>query len=107
MQRRILAHQGRRPAAWQTRELPFDVGRQLMAAPLEADVVLLDCVTVLVSNVLLRAAPDVDRPDARLAQDFVASEVEALIGTMRSIEAHWLVISNEVGQGLVPPYPSG
>lgn len=107
MQGRIQAHQQRRPAAWQTRELASDVGRQFMAAPLQAEVVLLDCVTLLVSNVLLKAAPDVDRPDTRLAQDLVAAEIEELIQAMRASEAHWLIISNEVGQGLVPPYPSG
>ena len=107
MRARIHAHQRRRPAGWQTRELPADVGRQLLAAPPDADVILVDCLTLLVSNLVLRASTDLDEPDELAATTLVESEVGELIRAVRSIDARWLVISNEVGQGLVPPYPVG
>jgi adenosylcobinamide kinase / adenosylcobinamide-phosphate guanylyltransferase len=104
---RIRAHQGKRPVGWQTRELPVEVGRQLLAAPSDAEVVLVDCITLLVSNLVSKASSNVDEPDVSLATELVRSEVEELLGAIRSSTAHWLVVSNEVGQGLVPPYPVG
>jgi adenosylcobinamide kinase / adenosylcobinamide-phosphate guanylyltransferase len=79
----------------------------LRATPLDADVVLLDCITLLVSNLVLEASPNVNEPDVSAATGLVRSEVEELIETIRMSEARWLVVSNEVGQGLVPPYPVG
>jgi adenosylcobinamide kinase / adenosylcobinamide-phosphate guanylyltransferase len=104
---RIRAHRGKRPVGWQTRELSVEVGRQLLAGPLDADVVLVDCITLLVSNLVLKASSNVDEPDVSLATETVRSEVEELLRAIRSSAAHWLVVSNEVGQGLVPPYPVG
>jgi adenosylcobinamide kinase / adenosylcobinamide-phosphate guanylyltransferase len=104
---RIRAHRGNRPVGWQTRELSMDVGRHLLAAPLDANVVLVDCITLLVSNLVLKASSNVDEPDVSLATELVRSEIEELLSAIRSSAAHWLVVSNEVGQGLVPPYPVG
>jgi adenosylcobinamide kinase/adenosylcobinamide-phosphate guanylyltransferase len=78
-----------------------------MIAIEEADVIVLDCLTLLVSNALLTAAPDVDQPDERAAQAQVTAEIEALEAAIQSIPAAWIVVSNEVGMGLVPPYPLG
>jgi len=107
MQTRIAAHQGKRPVGWQTRELSQDVGRALLAAPPDADVILVDCLTLLVSNVVLKASGNLDEPDVSAATMHVQSEIGGLLKAIRSIAAHWVVVSNEVGQGLVPPYPVG
>jgi len=37
----------------------------------------------------------------------VSAEISALITTIQQSNAHWLIVSNEVGLGLVPPYPIG
>ncbi len=107
MRARIQVHQGRRPAGWQTRELPEDVGRQLQAQRIDADLVLLDCLTLLISNVVLKMSGNMDEPDVAGATALVKSEVEELLEVIRASERRWLVVSNEVGQGLVPPYPVG
>jgi adenosylcobinamide kinase/adenosylcobinamide-phosphate guanylyltransferase len=107
MTQRIAAHQQKRPQSWQTLEIAFNVGQRLLHNPPQADVIVLDCLTLLVSNALLAAAPDVDQPDERAAQAQVTSEIEALEAAMQSIPAAWIVVSNEVGMGLVPPYPLG
>ena len=107
MQKRIAMHRERRAADWQTLELPAQVGRHLQAGLTNAGVVILDCLTLLVSNVLLQAAGDVDHPDEAGATAAVDVEVTELLHAMDAIPAHWLVVSNEVGQGLVPPYPTG
>ena len=107
MQARIAAHQARRPSGWQTLELPAGVGRRLIAASPHADLILVDCLTLLVSNLVLKASPDVDHPDEPAATALVRSETDELLGAIHAIPARWLVVSNEVGQGLVPPYPAG
>lgn len=107
MRRRIAAHRQNRPAQWQTLELPTDVGRQVLARGQQAEVIVLDCLTLLVSNLLLQAAPDVERPDEAAARIRVEAEITDLLQAIKSTTAHWLVVSNEVGQGVVPPYPAG
>jgi len=107
MRARIAAHQRKRPEGWQTRELSADVGRQLLAEPPQADVVLIDCLTLLVSNLVLKASPDVDHPDEPAATALVQAETDELLKAIQSSAARWLVVSNEVGQGLVPAYPAG
>jgi adenosylcobinamide kinase/adenosylcobinamide-phosphate guanylyltransferase len=107
MRGRIAAHQRSRPASWQTRELSAELSSQLLAAPVLADVILVDCLTLLISNLVLKASADMDHPDAAAATTSVLVEIGGLLEAIRSIDAHWLIVSNEVGQGLVPPYPVG
>jgi adenosylcobinamide kinase/adenosylcobinamide-phosphate guanylyltransferase len=107
MASRIAAHRQKRPPAWQTLELPSGVGQALAAAPLQADLVLLDCLTLLVSNIILQTCPDLDHPDEAAAGARVAQEIDALLASIQANPAKWIIVSNEVGLGLVPPYPMG
>jgi len=107
MQSRIEAHRRGRSSDWQTREFAAGVGKQLLATPVEAELVLVDCLTLLVSNLVLKASTDPDQPDVAEATVSVQSEIRGLMQAIQSIDADWLVVSNEVGQGLVPPYPIG
>ena len=45
--------------------------------------------------------------DAELASQLVASEINGLISAIQASQSHWIIVSNEVGMGLVPPYPLG
>jgi len=67
-------------------------------------VILLDCITLLVSNVLL-SQPENTPFNGLLAQ--VQAEMEALLAAQTQIGGQWLVVSNEVGMGIVPAYPLG
>jgi adenosylcobinamide kinase/adenosylcobinamide-phosphate guanylyltransferase len=107
MQERIAVHRQKRADSWQTYEIPLGVGCALSENPPQAEVVLLDCLTLLVANLLLEAAPDVDQPDQVQATTRVKTEIDDLLTTIRSSPAEWIVVSNEVGLGLVPPYPLG
>jgi adenosylcobinamide kinase/adenosylcobinamide-phosphate guanylyltransferase len=107
MRSRIAAHKGARPASWRTLELPRDVGGHLLTHPQEADVVVLDCLTLLISNRLLDAAPDADHPDEDAARAAVEQEIAMLLKAIHESRSRWLVVSNEVGQGVVPAYPLG
>jgi len=107
MAQRIRAHQAKRPGAWQTLEIPHGVGRALAENPPQADLIVLDCLTLLVSNLALLASPDVDAPDEPAVAARVQAEIEQLMAAIQNGRADWVVVSNEVGMGLVPPYPLG
>jgi adenosylcobinamide kinase/adenosylcobinamide-phosphate guanylyltransferase len=107
MRARIAEHRRRRAVQWETLEIPSDVGPQVLAQHPAQPLIILDCITLLISNLLLQAAPDMDHPDPDAARRLVESEIGSLIEAVDQLEAEWLVVSNEAGQGVVPPYPSG
>jgi adenosyl cobinamide kinase/adenosyl cobinamide phosphate guanylyltransferase len=93
MQTRIANHRAERPVDWQTLEAARAVGATL--ARTQADVVILDCLTLLVTNVML-AAEEADQP-AR-----VNDEVVKLLAAYRAGNFSLVIVSNEVGMGIVP-----
>jgi adenosylcobinamide kinase/adenosylcobinamide-phosphate guanylyltransferase len=107
MSERIVKHQQERPAGWLTREIPHNVAAALANLPVKADIVLLDCLTMLVSNVILLRVTDFDHPDESAASERVEAEIASLLNTIQTSSADWIIVSNEVGLGLVPPYPLG
>lgn len=107
MSARIEKHQLERPAEWMTREIPCDIADAIANQPVQADIVLLDCLTLLVSNVMLIGVTDFDHPDKSAAADRVETEIAGLLITIQTSPANWIIVSNEVGLGLVPPYPLG
>lgn len=104
MRARIAAHRAERPAGWRTLEAPSFIHVALADAVGDARVVLLDCVTLLASNAVLAHG---EEPSAPAAEAAVDAEVTALLAAYRAGHATWIVVSNEVGLGLVPPYPLG
>lgn len=98
MRERIAHHRARRPAAWTTCEEPLAVAAALgEAAP--GTVVLLDCLALLVTNLLLANEGD--------PEPAVEREIGALLEVARARDLALVVVTNEVGMGLVPEYPLG
>ena len=104
MAQRIAAHRRTRPAAWRTLEAAHSVGSAIGAQHGDARAVIVDCMTLLVSNAVLTLG---EEPEAAAAEAAVRAEVNALLETQRESGATFIVVSNEVGLGLVPPYPLG
>jgi adenosylcobinamide kinase/adenosylcobinamide-phosphate guanylyltransferase len=115
MQQRVAKHRAERPAGWSTLESPRNVAQALRHERSSARVVLLDCMTFLVANHLMDAAAPEENPfDALRADPFdpqieagVVREVEALVAYVQESDVELLVVSNEVGLGVVPPYELG
>ena len=110
MARRIAHHRARRPARWNTVEAAGSLADALNAAGRDHDLLLIDCLTVYLVRLLPPDLPE----DAPVPGDVVDAlnaaldaEVLAIIGAVRGSPADAIVVSNEVGSGLVPPYPSG
>ena len=106
MSERIARHQRERPADWQTLEAPDKVGATLTAYLADATViqpgaVIIDCLTLLVSNLFFASADAESEPEAQI-EARVDAEVAALIGAAQAAVQPVLIVSNEVGLGIVP-----
>jgi adenosylcobinamide kinase/adenosylcobinamide-phosphate guanylyltransferase len=106
---RIQAHRARRPPTWTTLETPTGVGTALLGARPVADVILLDCLTLLVTNVLMaHGGEGADSPEVEQATDTaVTTEIDTLLMAQKQLGLPIVIVSNEVGMGLVPAYPLG
>jgi adenosylcobinamide kinase/adenosylcobinamide-phosphate guanylyltransferase len=110
MRERIARHQASRPPHWLTVEEPRNPASALHANA--APVALLDCVTLLVANHLLAHVDDHNNPNVKdftsaVAEESVDRTIGDLLDAWRAQSSTLIVISNEVGMGVVPPYPLG
>ena len=99
---RIKAHKRSRSPTWRTLEAPTDVAQAVRRKIDDAEVVIIDCMTLLVSN--LMGTEDVA---AETLEKKVTAELKELVAFVKTTKAHFIIVSNEVGLGLVPPYPAG
>lgn len=115
---RVARHRAARPPAWRTVEAPHSPAAALAGAEAEA-CVLLDCLSLWLSNLLL-AAPGVEdisgdgAPAAAMGSDArgslgarIGEEVDVLLRTIARRRGLTIVVSNEVGSGIVPASPLG
>lgn len=109
MRARVASHRARRPAEWSTLEAPLGIGSALQASPqaARADVILLDCLTLLVSNILLSQAEEPGGRGVERVWARVEAELDALLEAHGRLQSHLVVVSNEVGLGIVPAYDLG
>ncbi len=104
MAARIAAHRAERSLQWQTLEAPRNVGSAIDSNSGDAEVILIDCLTLLANNVIV---PLPEPVTCEAAEAALNAEVEGLLSAYDASHAEWVIISNEVGLGLVPPYPLG
>jgi adenosylcobinamide kinase/adenosylcobinamide-phosphate guanylyltransferase len=104
MAARIARHRAQRPAHWITLEAPQAIGSAIRASGVSAPVVLIDCLTLLASNLL---APLPEPIEYEEAERMLNAEIDDVLTSYAAGDAAWIIVSNEVGLGLVPPYPLG
>ena len=98
MRARIARHRGERPSAWKTLEVSTGLDRVLRERCGDADLLLIDCLTLYLANVM----------DHRRAKgDGINSELQKFCEAVRDTKASVVMVSNEVGSGVVPSYRSG
>ena len=97
MAQRIAAHKSARPSSCETMKEPVDVAASLAPVLHDYDTVLLDCLTLWVSNLLLggRDVPSINQ------------SIQELLDLYVSGDCTWIVVSNEVGLGVVRATSSG
>ena len=105
MERRIANHRQQRPPEWDTLEEPVKLPDVLPPALEGYDTCLLDCLTLWVSNLLLSMedapTPTLPQRERDLEQE-ILSAAHRLLEVYEQSSATWIVVSNEVGLGIVP-----
>lgn len=107
MATRIKNHRGKRPQSWITVETPTGISEAVQDHLDETDVILLDCLTLLVNNLFMKISGDPNHLDEAQFAAVVEAEIEAILQVIEGSPVAWIIVSNEVGMGLVPPYPLG
>ncbi len=110
MKERIRRHRQQRPSDWETLEAYRDFETSLPGLLAGRDAVLLDCVTVMVSNILLQKAMDwegISVEEINAVEKEVDSQVRSLLSIIKNAEIPFVLVTNELGMGVVPPYALG
>ncbi|MFC1965965.1 bifunctional adenosylcobinamide kinase/adenosylcobinamide-phosphate guanylyltransferase [Chloroflexota bacterium] len=108
MRQRIEEHKRSRPASWSTLEVTKHVGNQITQMIGKTQVVIVDCITLLVSNVLGEYIAQAGEPvDDSLIEKVVDSEINELVECISCLDASFIIVTNEVGMGLVPTNKMG
>lgn len=89
MRQRIAEHKRRRDSRWRSIEAPLGVAEELQAVPVDTAAVLVDCLTLWLSN-QMHAGGD------------LAAETDSLLAALNGARCPVIVVSNEVGLGIVP-----
>jgi adenosylcobinamide kinase/adenosylcobinamide-phosphate guanylyltransferase len=98
MRAKIARHREERPAHWETVEVPLALDTAIAEQGSRFSFLLIDCLTTFTANLLMAEGDDSEKLMARV--DRVCNAIQ---GTPASVA----LVSNEVGSGIVPPFPSG
>lgn len=110
MKQRILLHKEQREQEdypWQTIEEPLHLVELLSDYANDANpaVILIDCMTLWLSNVLLAASAKEESPQAIHA--YISGEIDSLVAAVGTYPGIIVIVTNEVGSGIVPEYHLG
>ncbi|THF74944.1 bifunctional adenosylcobinamide kinase/adenosylcobinamide-phosphate guanylyltransferase [Cohnella fermenti] len=110
MRRRIDKHRASRESSafrWETAEEPLEAAELLdkLAAEEPAPLILLDCLTLWLTNVLLEG--DTETEDRERTEERVMRRIEELVGAFERYPGTALLVTNEVGDGIVPEHRLG
>lgn len=98
MSSKIERHRAERPQHWQTKEAPLAIAEAIYAGDDRNELVLVDCLTLFASNLMEAHGDD---------GVAIASRIDALCTALRNTNRSIVLVSNEVGSGIVPAYPAG
>jgi adenosylcobinamide kinase / adenosylcobinamide-phosphate guanylyltransferase len=103
MRNRIEKHKQDRPVDWSTLEAINHIGKEIEAAIDGEELVIIDCITLLVNNIFSKYSEDqFETLEESVLEKEINSEISELINSMRTVEASFILVSNEVGLGIVP-----
>lgn len=92
MKKRISLHQNRRPRHWKTFEEPLDPALLLKKTNAKFDVIVIDCLTLMVSNLMLKGP----------GESAIKNKVNKMLTVLEKVKLRSIIVSNEVGLGTVP-----
>ena len=92
MAKRIKLHKESRPKDWDTFEEPKEIEATLKKLTNKYDCIVIDCLTLLVSNLFLSG----------LNKKTIEKKISKLMAVLKKVNCRAIVVSNEVGMGIVP-----
>lgn len=92
MRERIQRHKKERPKNWKTFEEPVNLAARIKKIGNKYDIILIDCLTLWVSNLLL----------LEFNETKIKKGIEETLGALRETKANSVIVSNEVGLSIVP-----
>lgn len=98
MRAKIERHQRERPAHWRTVEEPLDLAGVISGCSAACELMVIDCLTLFAANLMEAYGEEVAALDDRITQ---------LCRAIQLAECALVLVSNEVGSGIVPAYPAG
>ncbi len=99
MRQRIEIHRKSRPQDWRTVELATHLGSQIMKNSGGVKTVIVDCITLLINNIFEQCG---ENAKATAVERMVTAEIKELIECMKKSRANFIIVTNEVGLGIVP-----
>ncbi len=107
MQARIAAHKKSRPASWRTLETRSDIGNRIRENIGDAQIVIIDCITLLANNILMDGVSGSGKFSETKVEKKLNKEIESLLACISRLKAEFYIVTNEVGLGIVPEHPMG
>lgn len=111
MKERIKKHRQRRNKDWETLETFRAVGDKILSLNKNYDGIILDCITVMITNLLMQDTPnfteqDYNKLDYRVEETKILYEIKNLVAALKEMEIRYntkvVLITNEIGCGIVP-----
>lgn len=105
MRDRVKKHKAQRPKSWDTYEAYKDLDEIVRSISENNDTALLDCLTVMVNNLMFHSNIDIETAsfdDIDKLEQSIDAEITKLIGAAVSQDINLVIVSNEIGMGIVP-----
>ena len=109
MKLRVKKHREQRPSHWDTVEAYKNLDVVLKDSIQGKDGVLLDCMTVMITNIMMDNLSEWDNirtDEMERLEKCVKEEIEKLLAFIEKSPMPFVLVTNEVGMGVVPEYPS-
>lgn len=107
MKDRIKKHKKSRPSKWTTYEGYKDLHKLISEIAKEHDVVLLDCITVMITNLMFEYSRDweeISHKDVDKIEEEIKSQIVELMQVIRKYNIWCIMVTNELGMGIVPEH---
>jgi adenosylcobinamide kinase/adenosylcobinamide-phosphate guanylyltransferase len=97
MKLKIERHRLQRPLDWTTIEEPFELEAAIAQAASSSSFLVIDCITTFTANLLQKD----------MTRDEIVEKIDCVCGALGELKCSAAIVSNEVGSGIVPAFPSG
>lgn len=105
MKNRVKKHQESRPKEWKTYEIYKDIYSIVEALDKNHDTVIMDCVTLMVNNLMFTHGIEVDEASSEELnelENYIREQINKLLEAVKKTNLYFVIVTNEIGMGIVP-----